>query len=97
MRVFFYTALTFYTAQTLFCTNTHIETFRYVCKGGNVRLLKKFNSDWYVFAESDGGDQFVTLGSMPERPTYQDVQKMLDEKGVGYKYARDLGMAPPLK
>ncbi|EJK77005.1 hypothetical protein THAOC_01193 [Thalassiosira oceanica] len=69
----------------------------YVCKGGNVRLLKKFNSDWYVFAESDGGDQFVTLGSMPERPTYQDVQKMLDEKGVGYKYARDLGMAPPLK
>ena len=73
-----------------------IETSSYVCKGGNVRLLKKFNSDWYVFAESDAGDQFVTLGSMPERPTYQDVQKMLDEKGVGFKYARDLGMAPKL-
>jgi len=68
----------------------------YVCKGGNVRLLKKFNSDWHVFAESDAGDQFVTLGSMPARPTYQDVQKMLDDKGVGYKYARDLGMAPKL-
>ena len=33
---------------------------------------------------------------MPARPTYQDVQKMLDDKGVGYKYARDLGMAPKL-
>ena len=61
-----------------------------------MRLLKKFNSDWHVFAESDAGDQFVTLGSMPARPTYQDVLKMLDDKGVGYKYARDLGMAPKL-
>ena len=25
----------------------------YVCKGGNVRLMKRFDSDWIVFAEND--------------------------------------------
>lgn len=68
----------------------------YVCKGGNVRLLKRFDSDWNVFAENDSGDDYVKVGTFPTRPSYQDVEKMLDEKGVGYKYARDLGMAPKL-
>jgi hypothetical protein len=68
----------------------------YVCKGGNVRLIKRFDSDWIVFAENDDGNAFARVGSMKERPTYQDVETMLDEKGVGYKYARDLGMAPKL-
>lgn len=68
----------------------------YVCKGGNIRLIKRFDSDWVAFAENDSGDSYVRVGSMPERPTYQDVEKMLDDKGVGYKYARDLGMAPKL-
>jgi hypothetical protein len=68
----------------------------YVCKGGNIRLIKRFDSDWIVFAENDNGDQFVRIGSMKDRPMYQDVEKMLDDKGVGYKYARDLGMAPKL-
>ena len=69
----------------------------YVCKGGNVRLIKRFDSDWVAFAENDDGTKFVKLGSMgQERPTYQDVEKLLDDAGVGYKYARDLGMAPKL-
>lgn len=68
----------------------------YVCKGGNIRLIKRFDSEWIVFAENDNGDQFVRIGSMKDRPMYQDVEKMLDDKGVGYKYARDLGMAPKL-
>jgi len=68
----------------------------YVCKGGNIRLIKRFDSDWIVFAENDNGDTYVKVGSMTERPCYQDVEKMLDDKGVGYKYARDLGMAPKL-
>ena len=25
----------------------------YVCKGGNVRLVKRFDSDWVIFAEND--------------------------------------------
>ena len=49
-----------------------------------------------VFAENDSGDKFIRLGSMEDRPSYQDVEAMLDEKGYGYKYARDLGMAPKL-
>ena len=68
----------------------------YVCKGGNIRLIKRFDSDWIAFAENDSGDKYVRVGSMSNRPTYQDVEKMLDDKGVGYKYARDLGMAPKL-
>eukprot|EP00584_Thalassiosira_punctigera_P015573 CAMPEP_0172549504 /NCGR_PEP_ID=MMETSP1067-20121228/18567_1 /TAXON_ID=265564 ORGANISM="Thalassiosira punctigera, Strain Tpunct2005C2" /NCGR_SAMPLE_ID=MMETSP1067 /ASSEMBLY_ACC=CAM_ASM_000444 /LENGTH=371 /DNA_ID=CAMNT_0013336895 /DNA_START=38 /DNA_END=1153 /DNA_ORIENTATION=- len=68
----------------------------YVCKGGNIRLMKRFDSDWVVFAENDSGDQYVRVGSTTNRPSYQDVEKMLDDKGVGYKYARDLGMAPKL-
>lgn len=68
----------------------------YVCKGGNVRLIKRFDSDWVVFAESDSGDSFIQIGMSVERPSYQDVEKMLNDKGVGYKYARDLGLAPKL-
>ena len=67
-----------------------------MCKGGNIRLIRRFDSDWQIFAENDNGDKYVKVGSMEERPTYQDVEKLLDEKGVGYKYARDLGMAPKL-
>jgi hypothetical protein len=68
----------------------------YVCKGGNIRLLKRFDSDWVVFAENDSGDDWVRVGQQADRPKYQDVEKMLDDKGVGYKYARDLGFAPKL-
>jgi hypothetical protein len=68
----------------------------YVCKGGNIRLLKRFDSDWIVFAENDTGDKWVRVGQAVARPTYQDVEKMLNDKGVGYKYARDLGLAPKL-
>lgn len=49
-----------------------------------------------MFAENDKGDEYVRVGEMVERPKYQDVEKMLEEKGVGYKYARDLGLAPKL-
>mmetsp|Transcript_17320 Transcript_17320/g.26237 ORF Transcript_17320/g.26237 Transcript_17320/m.26237 type:complete len:342 (+) Transcript_17320:93-1118(+) len=68
----------------------------YVCKGGNVRLLKLYNSDWAVFAENDSATDFIFVGSSEARPTYQDVDKMLDEKGITLKYARDMGFAPKL-
>lgn len=68
----------------------------YVCKGGNVRLWKRFDTDWYVFAENDAGTDYIQVGSMETRPTYQDVDKMLDEKGITLKYARDMGLAPKL-
>eukprot|EP00970_Alexandrium_tamarense_P019156 scaffold13652_cov193-Alexandrium_tamarense.AAC.4 len=65
----------------------------YVCKGGNIRLLKRYDSDWLVFAENDNGDKYLKVGTSMERPTYQDVEKMLNDNGVGYKYERDLGLA----
>mmetsp|Transcript_24361 Transcript_24361/g.27759 ORF Transcript_24361/g.27759 Transcript_24361/m.27759 type:complete len:90 (+) Transcript_24361:79-348(+) len=68
----------------------------YVCKGGNVRLLKRFDTDWYVFAENDEGTDYIPVGTSVSRPTYQDVDKMLDDKGITLKYARDMGFAPKL-
>jgi len=68
----------------------------YVCKGGNVRLVKRFDSDWAVFAENDDATGFVKVGTSKTRPTYQEVDKMMDDKGITLKYARDFGLAPRL-
>eukprot|EP00555_Chaetoceros_dichaeta_P004774 CAMPEP_0198256166 /NCGR_PEP_ID=MMETSP1447-20131203/6148_1 /TAXON_ID=420782 /ORGANISM="Chaetoceros dichaeta, Strain CCMP1751" /LENGTH=344 /DNA_ID=CAMNT_0043942743 /DNA_START=88 /DNA_END=1122 /DNA_ORIENTATION=+ len=68
----------------------------YVCKGGNIRLLKRFDSDWNVFAENDAGTDYIPVGTSESRPTYQEVDAMLDDKGITLKYARDMGMAPKL-
>merc|ERR1712176_40591 len=35
----------------------------YVCRGGNIRLLKRFDTDWFVFAENDAGTDFIEVGS----------------------------------
>jgi Domain of unknown function (DUF1995) len=68
----------------------------YVCRGGNVRLIKRFDTEWAVFAENDAGDNYIQVGTSPERPSYQDVDQMLQAKGVSFKYARDIGLAPKL-
>lgn len=68
----------------------------YVCRGGNVRLLKRFDTDWFVFAENDAGTDFIECGSSKQRPTYQEVDEMLDSKGITLKYTRDFGLAPKL-
>lgn len=68
----------------------------YVCRGGNVRIVHRFDTEWAVFAENDAGTDYIRVGSMSERPTYQDVDKMLEEKGISLKYARDIGLAPKL-
>jgi len=68
----------------------------YVCKGGNIRLLKRFDSKWNVFAENDAGTDYILVGDSDARPTYQEVDKMLDDKGITLKYARDMGLAPKL-
>ncbi len=71
--------------------------FLNIKKGGNVRLMKRFDSDWVAFAENDSETDFVRLGDMMTRPSYQDVEKMLDDKGISLKYARDIGLAPKLE
>lgn len=68
----------------------------YVCRGANVRLLQTFNSDWQVFCERDDGETYIAVGTSPSRPTYQDVEKMLNDANIGYKYARDIGLQPKL-
>ena len=68
----------------------------YVCRGANVRLLQVRESDWHVFCERDDGESFVSVGTAPQRPTYQQVDELLNQADIGFKYARDIGMSPKL-
>merc|ERR1711862_45437 len=68
----------------------------YICKGGNIRLVKRFDSDWVVFAEKDNGLNYVRVGESVTRPTYGECEKMMDDLGISLKYARDMGLAPKL-
>jgi len=68
----------------------------YVCRGGNIRFIKRFDTDWAVFAENDAATDYIKVGKSKARPTYQEVDAMLEEKGISLKYARDIGLAPKL-
>lgn len=68
----------------------------YVCRGGNIRFIKRFDTDWAVFAENDAATDYIKVGKSKTRPTYQEVDAMLEDKGISLKYARDIGMAPKL-
>ena len=68
----------------------------YVCRGSNVRLLQVLDSQWNVFCERDDLESYVRVGSSSQRPTYQEVEAMLQDSDIGYKYARDIGMEPKL-
>ena len=40
---------------------------------------------------------YIRIGEAKTRPSYQDVEKMLNDKGISLKYARDIGLAPKLE
>ena len=66
----------------------------YVCRGCNVRLLQILDSDWAIFYQDDDNESFVSVGTLPSetRPTYQQVDELLSKSGVGFKYAKDIGL-----
>lgn len=69
----------------------------YVCRGSNIRLLQVLQSDWAVFCQRDeNNDAWIQVGTLPARPTYQQVESMLEEAGISFKYARDMGWQPKL-
>ena len=70
----------------------------YVCRGANVRLLQMgYNNTIYnVYVERDDNISYLPIGSCIERPTYQQVDAMLQNANIGYKYARDIGLQPKL-
>lgn len=61
----------------------------YVCRGWNVRMVKRFDSDYTVYVEGEIGS-YTQVGTKNERPTYQDVEQMLDDGGFGYRYTEGL-------
>ena len=76
-----------------------VYTFEgYVCRGANVRLLQMGwnNTIYNVYVERDDNVSYLPIGSCPERPTYQQVDTMLQNANIGYKYARDIGLQPKL-
>mmetsp|Transcript_11729 Transcript_11729/g.15310 ORF Transcript_11729/g.15310 Transcript_11729/m.15310 type:complete len:356 (-) Transcript_11729:149-1216(-) len=59
----------------------------YVCKNRQIRLVKRFDSDWRVFvAADDDVNRFSPVGTSKLRPSYQDCDKMLDEAGIVLNY-----------
>mmetsp|Transcript_2369 Transcript_2369/g.6877 ORF Transcript_2369/g.6877 Transcript_2369/m.6877 type:complete len:356 (-) Transcript_2369:113-1180(-) len=69
----------------------------YVCRGGNIRFVRRFDSDYVVFAENDAGTAYIKVGTSKMRPTYQDIDQMLEDNGIALKYARDVGLADKLE
>ena len=79
-----------------------------MCRGSNVRLLQMYdittnNKDdtiWNVFCERDDvydKNSYIPIGTLRnKRPTYQDVEEMMNESNIGFKYARDIGIQPKL-
>lgn len=62
----------------------------YVCRGYNIRMVKRFDSDYVVFCENNG--KYSRVGTKSTRPTYQEVEQMLVDLGYGFKYAQDIGI-----
>lgn len=71
---------------------TPVYTFEgYVCRGYNVRIIKRFDSDWVAFCEKESNN-YENVGTTEGRPTYQQVEQMLIDRGYGFKYAQDMGI-----
>ena len=68
----------------------------YVCRGANVRLLQVLDSEWSIFCERDDAESFIHVGTTPTRPTYQQVDELLQKSDIGFKFSRDIGMEPKL-
>jgi hypothetical protein len=58
----------------------------YVCKNRNIRLIKRFDSNWRVFVADTDGENYTPVGTSVGRPTYQECDKMLDEAGIVLSY-----------
>lgn len=61
----------------------------YVCRGWTVRMVKRFDSDYYVYVDDNEGS-YKQVGTKAERPTYQEVEKLLDENDFGFRYTEGL-------
>jgi hypothetical protein len=59
-------------------------------------LIKRFDSNWAVLAENDAATDYIKVGTSKIRPTYEEADAMLEDKGVSLKYARDIGLVPKL-
>ena len=61
----------------------------YICRGWPVRMVKRFDSPYTVYVE-EGEGSYKQVGTQEERPNYQEVEKMLDDGGFGFRYAEGL-------
>uniref|UniRef100_A0A7S0HG21 DUF1995 domain-containing protein n=1 Tax=Hanusia phi TaxID=3032 RepID=A0A7S0HG21_9CRYP len=66
---------------------------QYVVRGSDCQIMKCYpSSSWFVFSRNDEGKD-VFVGKQETRPSYQDIERLLEEKGVAAKWARDAGLS----
>jgi len=64
----------------------------YTVNGDACRILKSYpNPNWITYLIMDDQEP-DKLGQQAGRPTYQDIAKMLEDKGIPAKWARDMGI-----
>eukprot|EP00281_Chroomonas_sp_CCMP1168_P029838 CAMPEP_0206236518 /NCGR_PEP_ID=MMETSP0047_2-20121206/13761_1 /ASSEMBLY_ACC=CAM_ASM_000192 /TAXON_ID=195065 /ORGANISM="Chroomonas mesostigmatica_cf, Strain CCMP1168" /LENGTH=324 /DNA_ID=CAMNT_0053660865 /DNA_START=139 /DNA_END=1113 /DNA_ORIENTATION=- len=65
---------------------------QYVVRGDDCQIVKAYPfKEWYAYTEDDSG-KVICLGRQAERPTYQDISKMFEDKGVAMRWAREAGI-----
>lgn len=70
---------------------------QYVVRGDDCQIIKAYPyENWVVYTTSDDG-QKVMLGEQAGRPTYQDIEQLLEAKGVSAKWAREAGLGKAFK
>lgn len=66
---------------------------QFVVRGDDCQIILAYPyPNWVVYTTADDG-RSVFLGEQPRRPTYQDIEALLEAKGVASKWARDAGLA----
>eukprot|EP00961_Rhodomonas_salina_P293741 3933993-Rhodomonas_salina.5 len=70
---------------------------QYVVRGDDCQIIKAFPyPNWVVYTSTDDGKK-VMLGEQATRPTYQDIEALLEAKGVSAKWAREAGLGKAFK
>ncbi len=46
-------------------------------------MMKRFDSNWIVFAKNNNGDKFACIDNVRDQSTYQDVERMMYDKVWG--------------
>ncbi|KAJ1490870.1 hypothetical protein T484DRAFT_2018545 [Baffinella frigidus] len=65
---------------------------QFVVRGDDCQILFVYGYDsWVVWTKNDS-QKDILIGEQKTRPSYQDIEKMLETRGITNKWARDIGL-----